>query len=325
MRLTESALRLRAGGQADWLYDPHAQRFATVEHGATMATGFAPLFLSQLFDIPVSRWKATMAETIDALRRASEESEPALVRRPTRSPRAAAEIALLAYPSAERFIRRIDSELGPFVLRDSFLYQPNVPLRAVEARSGQGWSRLNDLDLTRDADRLELRDRLLAELAEAPGAPSVSPGCYVVGHSSLLIRGSQTGVLIDPVPLSGLAPRGRSITPSTLRAASGLVALTHGHFDHYHLPSLLCFADRPICVPEVPRPSVICEDIALRLTRFGAADIRTPPWDTSFDLGDLRVHVLPFIGEQFLTSEAFRDARNWGNCYVIETDQQRVL
>lgn len=68
MQIPETTLRFSAAPEDGWLYDCHAQRFAPVEHGASMATGFEPLFSSQLFGIPVAEWPRAMAEVQRELR-----------------------------------------------------------------------------------------------------------------------------------------------------------------------------------------------------------------------------------------------------------------
>ena len=122
--------RFQAVGDA-WLYDAHGQRFASLGGGATATTGFAPLFLSLLFGVPVARWSSLLDEVVRA------GSGPEFDRlvdelKPVRSLSAAAEMALLAYPAMERFVARLDGPRSPFGLRPEFLHQPNVELGPLE-------------------------------------------------------------------------------------------------------------------------------------------------------------------------------------------------
>jgi hypothetical protein len=74
----------------------------------------------------------------------------------------------------------------------------------------------------------------------------------------------------------------------------------------------------------VPRATLVCEDLRARLVSLGLP-VRALGWGERVGVGDLDVHVLPFIGEQFLTSEEHPELRNWGNLYVVEGPHQRVL
>lgn len=340
----DACLRVASAMEPPVLYDCHGQQFAPVEHGATMADGFVPLFLAQLFGVEVSQWPATLAGARRALATRTPDERAAWLKahEPCRSARAAAEMALLAYPSAERFVERRRDAWAPFRLRDAFLYQPNVPLTRIEVAGPRGRHRhafedaasWHDVLATAAAGTLEdgddrpaarmLRDAgMLCEADPAPRPPP--PGLVATGHSSFLVRGRRTGLLVDPVPLAPLAARPGSLSVQRLRASADAVALTHGHFDHYHVPSLLAAGDGSVIVPPVPRATIVCEDLEARLRGLGLPDVRAPQWGETVERGDIRLHVLPFRGEQFLTSEEWPDARNWGHCYVAEVEGVRVL
>ena len=45
-------------------------------------------------------------------------------------------LALMVYPSAERFIELHSDERAPFSLRESYLHQENLPLTQLQFKSG---------------------------------------------------------------------------------------------------------------------------------------------------------------------------------------------
>ena len=323
--MRDAPLRFAAPADAGWLYDCHAQRFAPVEHGACMATGFAPLYLSQLFDVPIADWIGTLTRVAAELAALPPEARDAVIAaHPPRKPAGiAAEIALLTYPSAEAFITRERGDHAPFALRPEVLMQPNVELATAQAWVDGAWRDVDGWALDGAAGRRAVRDAIL-DAARGDAPPPPAPGCYVVGHSSLLIRGRRAGLLLDPVPRARVGA-GAGYSLATLRALSDAVALTHGHFDHYHVPSLLGLADRPILVPEVPRASVVCEDLAQRLRSFGLDQVAPAAWGSVTSLDGITAHALPFVGEQFLTAEEHPEVRNWGCAWVVQTEDLRVL
>jgi L-ascorbate metabolism protein UlaG (beta-lactamase superfamily) len=353
----DRALRFRAA-PGDWLYDGHGGAFASIGRGATLTSGFVPLYLSLLFGVGVSDWSSLLKTVLDDLEALSPPERDAYIeqRRPKKSLESVAEIALLAYPDVERYVVRAEGAAAPFVLREASLWQPNVELAALERVSPDappiviaGGSVPFDGDLRLRLKRVLARagsgryalgeiagDRREAELVSAlsdadvlgdarPSPSHVAPGLYLLGHSALLVRGTTAGLLVDPVVGSQISMYERAFSTETFGCAADAVALTHGHYDHYHLPTLLQLHDRTFLLPPVPRASIVGEDPAARLSSFGIEDVRTPAWGTEVDIGDLHVHVLPFYGEQFLTSGIYAEARNWGSCYVAEAAGKRVL
>jgi L-ascorbate metabolism protein UlaG (beta-lactamase superfamily) len=357
--LRPACFRIRAR-PGSFLYDCHSRRFAPLGHrGACMATGFAPLYLAQAFGVSVDGW----ATFLDTCARELEELPPRArddyvkARIPGFDFARAVDFALRVFPEAARFIQVTSDETAPFVLRDDYLFQPNVPLAVLEGKtpgSESDWVPLRDeLDGSSGSWRGAVARVLGALYAQSPSGvapssedasvlaaldragvvgpplethvPAPPPGVYLVGHSAVLIRTGRAGLLIDPLLSSPLIGEDDGFRPGELFPLADVVALTHGHFDHYHLPTLLGFAARPIVVPAVPRASVVCEDMAARLRDWTVADVRVPVWGETFEVGDAKVHVLPFVGEQFLSSELYPGARNWGNSYVVELDGLRVF
>jgi len=352
-----TALRFRLQ-PGTFLYDCHAGEFAPPD-GEKMVAGFVPFFHSMLFGVTPGEWNPYFLEQARIIAGLAPAERAAYIASigPKRSLDAAAKFAAFAFPEAERFVKFVTGPEGPFVLRDEFLFPGNPPLGDLEGRAADApsWSSLvpegalatgegratvaktiarltrGDHDgAARDADPLEASflaaagaAGLLGPAERRPPLPVPPPGVYVVGHSALLIRGVTTGLLIDPI-LGNRLPAG-AFSFAELRGLVDAVALTHGHFDHYHLPTLLAAGDRPIFVPPVGRASIVCEDLAARLASFGLRDVRAPSWGSTFSVGELTVHVLPFIGEQFLTAERYPEARNWGSCYVVDVAGRRIF
>ncbi len=351
-----AGLQFRAAPGAA-LYDCHSRDFAPGDRGRSVVEEFVPQYLSLLFGAREG-WQIFLRRSMRELEAlpASERDAYVSERRPSRPARQAFAIARLASPSIARFLDEVPGDEAPFALRDEHLFQPNVPLHSLEhfVKRGQRIPLFRE-EWHRDrASRVALREVLArcatgrydreslshgpqeaefvrvldsAGLLRSPSAsPSFTePGLYPLGHSSLLIRGRRSGLLIDPVFLSPLHGRSGGVELHHLAGSIDAVALTHGHFDHYHLPTLLGLGDLPMVLPEVPRASIVCEDLATRLAEFGNGDLRPTAWDQRLTVGDLTVDVLPFVGEQFLTSELHPEARNWGNCYVVDDGVARYL
>jgi hypothetical protein len=354
-----SALRFRLE-PGSFLYDCHAGEFSPSD-GADLVAGFVPFFHAMLFGVTPGAWHPYFEQQVGVIAALAPDERDAYIASiaPRRSPDAAAKLAAFAFPDAARFVELVTGPEGPFVLRDEFLFPENPPLGGLEGRASgaPAWSSLvpegslatasgratiaraiaqltsgDHEGVARDGDPLETSflaaagaAGLLADQEQRPPPRLPPPGVYVVGHSALLIRGLETGLLIDPILGSWLASGPGAFSFADLQGLVDVVALTHGHFDHYHLPTLLAAGAGAIVVPPVGRGSIVCEDLAQRLSSFGLSDVRAPAWGSSFSVGELTVHVLPFVGEQFLTSERYPQARNWGSCYIVEVAGRRIF
>jgi L-ascorbate metabolism protein UlaG (beta-lactamase superfamily) len=153
--------------------------------------------------------------------------------------------------------------------------------------------------------------------------PAVSaPGIYRREHASLVIRSSNTTVLVDP---TNLAP-GWTTFSGRYPGESGLghvdcVLVTHSHNDHWSLASILTVADErtAVVVPPVPRVSILCHESMLDAVSSVGLSVEAPGWESTIEVGDVQIDVLPFYGEQPTRAERGlpRDLRNWGSCYRI--------
>jgi L-ascorbate metabolism protein UlaG (beta-lactamase superfamily) len=170
------------------------------------------------------------------------------------------------------------------------------------------------------------REKLVVSLPSQTEWPEPEgPGIYRREHASLLIRSRTTGLLVDPIGLQRRLPNMRQAPHSSRLDAVDAVAITHGHVDHWHVPSLLAQLarpDLPVLVPRVPRPSLLTfQDFAATLRACGQT-VQAPAWGETVRVGDLEIDILPFRGEQ-PTREGPRlreGLRNWGNCYRINTE-----
>jgi L-ascorbate metabolism protein UlaG (beta-lactamase superfamily) len=156
-------------------------------------------------------------------------------------------------------------------------------------------------------------------------APAAEPGITRLQHAGLLIRGREAGVLADPHLHSHYEPDhlGATFSRSEFDGLVDAIVISHGHLDHWHLPTLMTFPrDTLIVVPKVPRASMLSPDFARTLRALGFTRVVDPAWyDPPIVVGDLEIHVLPFFGEQPLVREAPREGlRNHGNTWVIRQE-----
>jgi L-ascorbate metabolism protein UlaG (beta-lactamase superfamily) len=176
-----------------------------------------------------------------------------------------------------------------------------------------------------------LPERMATELGtverdSAMGFPRIDePGIYRREHGSIVIRSETTTLVLDPV--AHWMPDGLR---HPIEGGIDAIFITHGHADHFDVASILACAtttDTPVVVPPVPRCSLLApNDMAATLAMFGQATL-APAWGTSLTIGDIRVDVLPYYGEQPVRDGEGppADVRNWGSCYRFATPQLTAI
>ena len=162
------------------------------------------------------------------------------------------------------------------------------------------------------------------------GFPRIeAPGIYRREHASLVIRSRTTSIVADPVclwrgyPNLWAAPTGREPDIDA-------IFITHGHQDHFNIPSIIHCAGRsdvPVFVPHVPRTNCLSLfDMRGALESFGQTTQAPQLW-TTVVVGDITVDILPFYGEQPTRDSpgAPPALRNWGICYRFNTPEFSAL
>jgi L-ascorbate metabolism protein UlaG (beta-lactamase superfamily) len=121
-------------------------------------------------------------------------------------------------------------------------------------------------------------------------------------------------VILDPLLRSGnsVHQRVRDITRLKLDA----ICLSHSHWDHCDVASLLLFDKRtPVIIPELRCPTVFNPPIAPMLRLIGFEDVREARHWEPLRVGDVEIIPVPFHGEQ---DEPQAEIDHY--TYVLKTD-----
>ncbi len=180
-----------------------------------------------------------------------------------------------------------------------------VPLLQGDCSSEQVAARIEALDQDDRRWAKGLMELLAAEkfLEEGPQADNAClksparPRTTFVAHTSILVQTATTAVLTDPLLRPSLgAPRAAL---DAVRLPLAAICLTHAHWDHCDVQSLLMFDKAtPVVIPRVHKPTIFNPPMAPLLRLLGFADIReADPWD-HLQLGDVEMILVPFHGEQ---------------------------
>lgn len=185
------------------------------------------------------------------------------------------------------------------------------------------WSAAKTFDCDADLLNLLLQNELIFLRRPSP-LQTKRDGLHRLQHAALLARSGKTGILIDPHAHSKYEPLSSS-NPFTRSSVEGLVdaiLITHSHEDHYNIGSLLTFPrDLPIVIPKTANTSLICPDMREQLTSLGFTKILSPEWGEIISVGAFSIAILPFFGEQPLSSQGCRhEFRNWGNTYLLRSE-----
>jgi L-ascorbate metabolism protein UlaG (beta-lactamase superfamily) len=138
----------------------------------------------------------------------------------------------------------------------------------------------------------------------APAAPNffasttARPRTSFIGHTSILLQTAKTSVLCDPlirVEL-GAPPKVFDVMAMDL----GAICLTHSHWDHCDVMTLLRFDKRiPIVISRVHRPTAFNPPMVPMLKLLGFTTIvELDPWEKTTIGGDVEMVAVPFHGEQ---------------------------
>jgi L-ascorbate metabolism protein UlaG (beta-lactamase superfamily) len=127
------------------------------------------------------------------------------------------------------------------------------------------------------------------------------PELLFMSHSSVLVRGREASVLIDPAFLPTteyLSAPGRR--PFEIASHASAVLVSHHHWDHLSFQTMLRVPrDTKMIVPRARRPTLSNPPLAAYLRAFGFCDVvEVGDWD-ELRIGDIEVTFAPFFGEPF--------------------------
>ena len=149
------------------------------------------------------------------------------------------------------------------------------------------------LDLLRAEGFLEEGPQLENAYLRSP----LRPRTTFVAHTSILVQSATTALVTDPLLRPSLrAPRAAI---DAVRLPLGAICLTHAHWDHCDVQSLLMFdKTTPVVIPRVHAPTIFNPPMAPMLRLLGFTDIReVETWDR-LTIGDIEAIFVPFHGEQ---------------------------
>ena len=151
---------------------------------------------------------------------------------------------------------------------------------------------------------------------------SSSTGAFIRReHASVEVAAaSGTRVLFDPI-FRSTWPKFSVAMPPPLPGIDAAF-VTHSHYDHFDVATLDYLAARgtKIFIPAVPHSSILSSDMSTVLQMCDLTSTSCA-WGNITEVGDIRVQALPFLGEQpsALVAPVDDRARNWGNCYRVDT------
>jgi L-ascorbate metabolism protein UlaG (beta-lactamase superfamily) len=126
---------------------------------------------------------------------------------------------------------------------------------------------------------------------------SARPRTSFVAHTSILVQTRGASIVTDPLIRPSLKTPREALDVTRLDLTA--ICLTHAHWDHCDVQSLLLFDKRvTVVVPRVHTPTIFNPPMVPMLRMLGFTDIReVDPWDR-IHLGDVQMRLVPFHGEQ---------------------------
>ena len=123
------------------------------------------------------------------------------------------------------------------------------------------------------------------------------PRVTFMGHTSIMLQTPNTVILTDP--LYRVSFKVPALAFDAARLPLNAIFLTHSHWDHCDLATLLHFDKRTLMViPRVHRPTAFNPPMVPALRALGFTEIRElDVWETT-TVGDIQMVAVPFHGEQ---------------------------
>ncbi len=196
--------------------------------------------------------------------------------------------------------------------------------------------RCDDKNSWKEAGKSILDNAILESLASEKINSSVwpepnVPGIYRREHASLLIKSDKTLLISDPQSLSGSWTTNNSVYPFDRgNLCADVICITHGHHDHWHLPSVIASSKTEHTEVIVPITStnllstINPKKMIQELTRLHVLET---PWWHKHVVGDIEITTLPFYGEQPTVEIPIVDkrVRNWGNTYRFSVNGRSIV
>ncbi len=145
--------------------------------------------------------------------------------------------------------------------------------------------------------RADRKDPFVTPRRENDGS-ALSEGASItwIGHSSFLLRLDDKFVITDPIFAERVGLAARNVAPglpSTMLPPIDVVTISHAHYDHLDMPSLLAIDARTRALRGTPPLYVVPTGVGryLRAARLGPVVERG--WWEHHDLGGLRFTLVP--------------------------------